>query len=186
MPDVDILIDETYSPTTYTWAQFLTQYGLTADSSLKFMKAKQVWRFDGLQNAQWALDWFSGAVAEPDAVLKDLVGAVHPGSAAQQGIWLRQLSAMQPTVVTATQCASANQLAAAPLLGTDCTVPTCVASGVNTTNVDLFAYKTTVSPTTQFTVTYHGTYKLTRDPSASHQGLPRCSGSPQAGWQILH
>lgn len=128
---VDILIDETWSATRYTWADFLAQYSLTGASPLKFVVNRQVWRPDGLVNAGESWDWFAGAVAEADAVLEDLRNVVQ-SSTPKQGTWLRRLSDMTPRVETTTSCT--NVLGAAVPRAGGCMASGCVAAGTVTAN----------------------------------------------------
>ena len=46
LANVDILIDETYSAGAYTSSKVLDDYGLQANSMLKFVQNGAVWRFD--------------------------------------------------------------------------------------------------------------------------------------------
>lgn len=73
---VDVLIDETLNGADM--AGFLQNYKLTAESDLKFIKNKAVFRQDGAVNPNDGRDWFASAVVMNDAVLQDVVRAVHP------------------------------------------------------------------------------------------------------------
>lgn len=73
---VDVLIDETVSGADMT--AFLSNYKLTADADLKFLKNKAVYRQDGSVNPNDGRDWFASAVVMNDAVLQDVVRTVHP------------------------------------------------------------------------------------------------------------
>jgi hypothetical protein len=123
---VDILIDESWSATRFTWANFLEQYSLTEASTLKFMVNKQVWRPDGLVNAGESWDWFAGAVAEADAVLEDL-RSVMQSSTFKQGTWLRRLYDTTPRVESTATCT--NALVAAMPKGGPCAAAGCLAAG---------------------------------------------------------
>ncbi|KAF9542790.1 hypothetical protein EC957_001688 [Mortierella hygrophila] len=88
---VDILIDESVSGSTYE--AFLENYQLSTTSTLKFIQNKAVFREDGLVNPNDGRDWFGGAVAMDDAVLQDLVRAVHPELfTISQYNWIRNIA----------------------------------------------------------------------------------------------
>ncbi|KAF9948138.1 hypothetical protein BGZ65_008271 [Modicella reniformis] len=74
--DVDVLIDETFVGDDI--AAFYKNYDLTATSTHKFIQQKAIFREDGIINPNDGRDWFSGAIAMGDAVLQDVVRAVHP------------------------------------------------------------------------------------------------------------
>ncbi|KAG0216378.1 hypothetical protein BGX28_002848 [Mortierella sp. GBA30] len=74
--DVDIIIDETFVGDDIN--AFYKNYNLNAASPLKFIQNKAIYREDGLVNPNDGRDWFSGAVAMDDAVLQDIIRAVHP------------------------------------------------------------------------------------------------------------
>eukprot|EP00668_Euglena_longa_P019219 GGOE01023934.1.p1 GENE.GGOE01023934.1~~GGOE01023934.1.p1 ORF type:complete len:896 (+),score=242.03 GGOE01023934.1:247-2688(+) len=101
LQDVDILIDDSYVTSEYTWQTFLTSYGLAADSSLRFVRNQRVWRVDGVMNAGLSLDWFAGAIVEADALLGDMIGVVQGQSGTR---WLRRLSDSSVVFVSAATC----------------------------------------------------------------------------------
>ncbi|KAG0261365.1 hypothetical protein BG011_001078 [Mortierella polycephala] len=76
LKDVDVIIDETN--TGVDMNAFLQNYQLTADADYKFLKNKAVFREDGIVNPNDGRDWFASAVVMNDAVLQDIVRAVHP------------------------------------------------------------------------------------------------------------
>ena len=172
-------IDDSYSDKPYTWAKFLDQYGLTTSSPFTFVQKQQVWRVDGLVNADLALDWFGGAVAEADALLADVVGAVS-GAAAFEGRWLRRLGAQsQPSVMVTTGSCTADPLVAAAPVGGPCAVGGCVANGASLgAKADLFTAKAAPAYAQLFTVEYHGTYKLVRSVQANETYLLLQCGAP--------
>ncbi|KAI8352270.1 hypothetical protein B0O80DRAFT_370202, partial [Mortierella sp. GBAus27b] len=89
--DVDVLIDETFVGDDIN--AFYTNYGLTASSTLKFVQNKAIFREDGIINPNDGRDWFASAVAMDDAVLQDVIRAVHPeivGDAKPN--WLRNIA----------------------------------------------------------------------------------------------
>ncbi|KAG0319297.1 hypothetical protein BGZ99_005193 [Dissophora globulifera] len=90
--DVDVLIDETFVGDDIN--AFYANYNLTASSPLKFIQNKAVFREDGLINPNDGRDWFSGAVAMDDAVLQDMIRAVHPDALPSdvKYNWLRNIA----------------------------------------------------------------------------------------------
>ncbi|KAG0091385.1 hypothetical protein BGZ92_000788 [Podila epicladia] len=102
---VDILIDETLNGADM--AGFLQNYKLTADSDLKFVKNKAVFRQDGAVNPNDGRDWFASAVVMNDAVLQDVVRAVHPEvlPADVQFNWIRNVAKGETKkVLTSADC----------------------------------------------------------------------------------
>ena len=140
-----------------------------------------MWRLDGLVNAQGALDWFAGAVAEADAVLEDLIGVVHSAGSgqAQRGTWLRRLGGMTPVVASALGCSDA--LAVAVSRGTQCVATGCVAVTAANADADLFLYKVQPVHAEYFTVSYHKTYKVVHNIKANENYvLYQCGTTPPA------
>jgi hypothetical protein len=78
------VVDETYAtdPTAYNLTAFEEQFGLNGTSrpDLPFLVNHRIFREDGLLSATLGLDWFEGAIAHPELVLKDMVSALHPTS----------------------------------------------------------------------------------------------------------
>ncbi|KAG0315050.1 hypothetical protein BG000_005319, partial [Podila horticola] len=89
---VDVLIDETLNGADM--AGFLQNYKLTAESDLKFIKNKAVFRQDGAVNPNDGRDWFASAVVMNDAVLQDIVRAMHPEELPSdvQFNWIRNIA----------------------------------------------------------------------------------------------
>ncbi|KAG0358393.1 hypothetical protein BGZ54_010434 [Gamsiella multidivaricata] len=75
--DVDINIDE-FMAACYDMATFLQNYRLTSNDDYGFLKDQAVLCEDGIVNSNDGRDWFSGAVVMNNAVLQDIVRAVHP------------------------------------------------------------------------------------------------------------
>ncbi|CAO3565699.1 unnamed protein product [Mortierella alpina] len=105
--DVDILIDETFAGEDID--SFYKNYQLSATSPLKFIQNKAIFREDGIVNPNDGRDWFSGAVVMDDAVLQDIVRAVHPevlpGDAPFN--WIRNVAKGEAKkVLTSKDCAS--------------------------------------------------------------------------------
>ncbi|KAF8982319.1 hypothetical protein BGZ46_001488 [Entomortierella lignicola] len=77
LQNVDVIIDETMVG-GYDMASFLQNYQFSANDDFKFLKNQAVFREDGTVNPNDGRDWFSSAVAMDDAVLQDVIRAVHP------------------------------------------------------------------------------------------------------------
>ncbi|KAG0276618.1 hypothetical protein BGZ95_007289 [Linnemannia exigua] len=111
---VDIFIDE--SVTGSTFDAFLQNYNLSSTSSLKFIQNEAVFREDGLVNPQNGRDWFGGAVAMDDAVLQDLIRAVHPDLfKIDQYNWIRNIAKNESTqLLTSANCTAADATTPVP------------------------------------------------------------------------
>ncbi|KAG0089425.1 hypothetical protein BGZ93_009860 [Podila epicladia] len=101
---VDILIDETFVGDS--WTAFLQNYNLTEASDLKFIKNKAVYRLDGLVNPNDGRDWFAGGVVMDDAVLQDVIRAVHPEILPSKVAynWVRNVATETKQVLTSANC----------------------------------------------------------------------------------
>ncbi|GJJ68293.1 hypothetical protein EMPS_00639 [Entomortierella parvispora] len=107
--DIDIMIDETEEGTTIQ--DVYTSYGLSASSSLKIVQNKAIFREDGLVNPNDGRDWFAAAVVMDDAVLQDMILAIHPEllPAGTPYNWIRNVAKGQPEqLLSSANCTATN------------------------------------------------------------------------------
>lgn len=77
LADVDVIIDETYAsvPSDYNMESFLSEFGITSDSTLPAIVGQKVFRLDGTLSESDGMDWFESRLAHPQWVLQDLARA---------------------------------------------------------------------------------------------------------------
>jgi len=132
LANVDVIVDEGY-PNHATWADLNTQYDTAnAASSLRAFANGDVYTLDATMNgggAYGGTDWYESRIAEPDAILEDLIAVLHPGSsiaATAPSNYLRDVhngggTMTAVTELTAASC-STELTAVRPARSTSCAV----------------------------------------------------------------
>ncbi|CAN6314257.1 unnamed protein product [Urochloa humidicola] len=77
---VDVVIDQTYSlePAEYKLSTLLENINVSQDSCFSFVSNCSIWRFDKRIGTSGTLDWYDGAISQPQLVLGDLIEVFFP------------------------------------------------------------------------------------------------------------
>ncbi|CAE8642395.1 unnamed protein product [Polarella glacialis] len=132
--DVDVVIDQVYAydPRSYSFSNFLEEYGLDNTSNLSFFKNRMVLRIDGTMSEAFNLAWYESRIALPEGAVEGLARAMYSNASKSMKYFRNVAKGEMPTLLLASRC--------------DAALPTCKIS------VHPLAIPLTISPTTDAAV----------------------------------
>lgn len=104
LSELDVVLDESYaqSPPDYKFAKFCSNANISInDSTFPFVASHNVWRNDKRIGKSLGLDWFEGGVAQPQVVLHDLLGILHPALNYGKPYFFRNIALDEGVIMTA-------------------------------------------------------------------------------------
>mmetsp|Transcript_22056 Transcript_22056/g.41552 ORF Transcript_22056/g.41552 Transcript_22056/m.41552 type:complete len:494 (+) Transcript_22056:72-1553(+) len=106
LADVDWLVDEFWyaTPSDYKFTNFLTNFHLESTSQLKFVKDRQVLRYDGTLSSSDGWDWLESRLARPDWAVNGLARYLQGNTAKTQMYFRNVATGEMPRIVSAAEC----------------------------------------------------------------------------------